>query len=155
MAYLFIRFLHFFFAFSFVGALVVGEWNARAARRTQSWEQRAMLWEIVRISSMVAGVVGLVLLAVFGNLLAMQLHLSMAGDPWLRLVNGLWLLALIVYLGLCIPASGRLARIARDAAAGGVADAYPRAVARWRVANLLVNLLYLALLALMVTRRSA
>src|SRR5438067_7211222 len=40
MAYLFVRFLHFFFAFSFVGALVVGEWNARAARRTQSWDQR-------------------------------------------------------------------------------------------------------------------
>ena len=32
------KLLHLFFAFSFVGSLVVAEWNGRAARATHDWK---------------------------------------------------------------------------------------------------------------------
>src|SRR2546422_7458071 len=72
------KLLHFFFAFSFVGSLVVAEWNGRAARVTQDWGQRALLFHIVHLSSRVAGLGSLVLAGVFGNLASLRLGYSMA-----------------------------------------------------------------------------
>jgi hypothetical protein len=59
------RLLHIFFAFGFVGSLVVCDWNSRAARATEDWQQRALLWGIIRRATggglgtlLILGVVG-------------------------------------------------------------------------------------------------
>ncbi len=49
------RFLHLFFAFAFVGSLMVAEWCGRAARRSGDWKERALLFDIVRLASGVSG----------------------------------------------------------------------------------------------------
>ena len=142
--------LHLFFAFSFVGSLVVAEWNGRAARVTTDWGQRALLFEIVRLSSRIAGLGALVMTGVFGNLASVRLGYSMSSGTWLRCVNGLWLATLLVMALLLLPSVSRLSAAARAAATGGSAEGYERALARWRFGNVLASLLYLALLALMV-----
>ena len=53
---------------------------------------------------------------------------------------------------MCIPWAARLARIARDTAGGGTTEGYEPTVLRWRIAYLVVTLLYLILLVLMVLR---
>jgi hypothetical protein len=146
------KLLHFFFAFSFVGSLVVAEWNGRAARATQDWGQRALLFHIVHLSSRVAGLGSLILTGVFGNLASLRLGYSMASDTWMRWVNGLWLAAVVLMALVVLPSAGRLATTARLAAGGGSAEGFERALARWRFGNVLQSLLYLALLALMVFR---
>jgi hypothetical protein len=144
------KFLHLFFAFSYVGSLVVVEWNGRAARATQDWSQRAVLFQIIQFSTRVAGFGALLMLGVFGNLVAVRLGYSMRADVWLRWVNGLWLAAVAAMLLLSLPSSARLAGAARAAASGGSAEGYEKALARWRFGNVLQSVLYLALLALMV-----
>ena len=42
------RLLHFFFSFGYVGSLIVSDWNSRAARGTEDWAQRALLWNLVK-----------------------------------------------------------------------------------------------------------
>ena len=61
------RLLHFFFAFGFVGTMVVCDWNSRAARGTEDWGQRALLWGIVRRAAAV-GLGTLLALGIMGNL---------------------------------------------------------------------------------------
>jgi len=146
------KLLHFFFAFSFVGSLVVAEWNGRAARVAQDWGQRALLFQIVHLSSRVAGLGSLILAGVFGNLASVRLGYSMTSGTWLRWVNGLWLAAVFVMALVLLPNVGKLAATSRMAAAGGSAEGYEPALARWRFANVVLSLLYLALLALMVFR---
>ncbi len=145
-------FLHLFFAFSFVGSLVVAEWNGRAARATSDWQQRAMLFQIIHLSTRVAGVGGLGLLGLFGNLQAVWLGYKMSSDHWMWAVNGLWLVAFLLMMFVLLPLSGRLAMLSRQAAAGGSHDGYESALARWRGANVAQSVLYLALLILMVIR---
>jgi hypothetical protein len=142
------RFLHLFFAFGYAGTLTVAEWNSRSARRTREWPQRAVLWDTIRISSLGPGLFGLLMLGVFGNLTAAGLK----PRSWVMTVNGLWLLNLLVLAGVCLPGAARLARIARDTAGGGSTEGYDRTYARWRVANALLTLLFVALLVLMVLR---
>ena len=77
------KLLHLFFAFSFVGSLVVAEWNGRAARATHDWNQRAILFQIVHLSSRLAGMGGLFMLGVFGNLTSIGLGYTMRHDAWL------------------------------------------------------------------------
>ena len=144
--------LHLFFAFSFVGTLVVADWNSRAARATDDWSQRAGLFDIIARSSRIAGFGSLLMLGVFGNLLSAQLGYRMAVDPWLRWTNGLWLAAVLIMAIVCLPGSRRLEAITRAAAAGGTAEEYPAALARWRTGNAVLSVLYVALLALMVFR---
>lgn len=144
--------LHLFFSFSFVGTLVVADWNSRAARRTDDWSQRALLFGIVQMSSRVAGLGSLLLLGVFGNLLSVNLGYRMAGDPWMRWVNGLWLAAVLLMLLVQLPGLARLTATARTAAAGGSGAGYDDALRRWRLGNVGLSLLYLALLTLMVFR---
>jgi len=146
------QFLHLFFAFSFVGSLVVADWNGRAARATNDWGQRSLLFQIVQLSSRVAGLGGLVLLGVFGNLLSVGRGYSMAADTWMHWVNGLWLVMLIVMALLTLPNAGRLATASRVAAGGGEPAGYAQALVRWRIGNILLSVLYVAMLALMVFR---
>ena len=142
--------LHLFFAFSFVGTLVVADWNSRAARATPDWSQRAALFDIIARASRVAGLGSLVLTGVFGNLLAVDAGYHMATDAWLRWVNGLWLVAVLVLFVVCLPSVRRIESLARAAAGGGSAEGYDAALRRWRIGNVLLSLLYLALLAVMV-----
>lgn len=144
--------LHLFFAFGFVGTLVVADWNSRAARATDDWGRRAMLFDIVARSSRIAGFGSLLMLGVLGNLLATQLGYRMAADAWLRWINGLWLAAVLTMLIVCVPGARRLESIARAAAAGDAAEGYPAALARWRMGNAVLSVLYMALLAFMVFR---
>ena len=142
--------LHLFFAFSFVGSLVVAEWNGRAARLSTDWGRRALLFEIVRLSSRVAGFGALFLTGVLGNLAAVSLGYRMARDHWLWAANGVWLAAILVMALVQLPNVARLAAIAQAAAQGGAAEGWERTLARWRFGNVVESILYLALLTLMV-----
>ena len=145
------KFLHFLFAFSFVGALTLAEWNGRAARATQDWGRRAALWGVVGTTTQVLGLGALVLLGILGNLLAAALGMPMGG-MWMRAANGLWLIGILIHLFLSLPAARRLVTLSEAAAGGAPADAYPGALARWRIANVLLSILYVFMLALMVLR---
>ena len=144
--------LHLFFAFSFVGTLVVADWNSRAARATEDWGRRAALFDIIARSSRIAGFGSLLMLGVFGNLLSARLDYRMAADAWLRWTNGLWLAAVLTMLTVCLPGASRLVSLARAAAEGSAAEGYPASLARWRMGNAVLSVLYMALLALMVFR---
>ena len=146
------RFLHLFFAFAFVGSLMVAEWCGRAARRSGDWKERALLFDIVRLASGVSGLGTLLMLGIFGNLLAAAAGYRMATGVWLRAVNALWIAAVVVTAAVSLPGAKRLARMSRDAAGGSVPEGYEAALRRWRLGNLAQTLLYLALLALMVWR---
>lgn len=144
------QFLHLFFAFSFVGGLVVADWNGRAARATNDWGQRAVLFQIIHLSGRVAVFGGLVLLGVFGNLLSVSRGYSMGADVWLRWVNGLWLVMLVVTALITLPNAAHLATASRLAAGGGQPDGYAQSLVRWRIGNILLSVLYVAMLVLMV-----
>jgi len=144
-------FLHLFFAFSFVGSLVVAEWNGRAARATGDWAQRALLFQIVMLSTRVAGVGGLVLLGLFGNLWSIPAGYRMATDVWPRVVNGVWLVTVALISFGVLPAAARLHRIAASGASGGPTEGWDATLGRWRLGNLLLSILYLGLLILMVS----
>ncbi len=167
LAYLW-RFLHLLFAFSFVGALTIAEWNGRAARTAKDWNRRAALWGVVRVTTQVLGIGALVLVGILGNLLAVALGLPMGG-LWMRVVNGLWLAGLLVYLLAALPTAGRLVALCETAAreerapasppsgplspsfAGPGAEAtYSATLARWRLANVLLSIFFVLMLTLMV-----
>jgi len=80
--------------------------------------------------------------------------MSMA-SPWMMAVNGLWVVGGLVLLLACVPAARRLAAGAAAAAGGAEAPVYDSVLKVWRVGNLALSLLYLALLALMVFRPTA
>jgi hypothetical protein len=147
------RLLHHFFSFGFVGTLVVAEWNGRASRATNDWGQRALLFQTIHLSTRVAGIGSLVLLGVFGHLLAVSAGYRMGTDVWLRWVTGLWMAAIAVMAFFVLPAAARLAAITAVAAVGGEPTGYDAARGRWRMGNVVLTLLYLTLLALMVFRR--
>jgi hypothetical protein len=142
--------LHLFFAFSYVGSLTVAEWNGRAARATQDWQQRALLFQIIFLSTRVGGFGSLVLLGVFGNLNSIVRGYSMRSDVWMWCVNGIWLVAVLGMMLINVPHSGKLVAISRLAASGGSGEGYESALARWRFGNVVQSILYLALLGLMV-----
>jgi uncharacterized membrane protein len=144
------KLLHLFFAFSFVGTLTLAEWNLRAARRTGEWRERARLLSVVRDAYRIYGLLSLLLLGVFGNLAAPAAGYSMRSDGWMHTVNGLWIMAVVLYLILALPAANRAAGLAQAAAGGGPAEGYEQALGRWRLANVLLTLLYIALLVVMV-----
>ncbi len=139
------KFLHHLTAFVFVGALLAAHWNVLAARRSGEPARRAVLFESNARVSTWFGLPALVLLGVFGNLAAASLGYRMRADAWLRWVNGLWVVLVLVELLVDLPATRRLA-----AAVGGEAER--GALARWRMANGLVLALFLVFLALMVYR---
>ena len=146
------KLLHLVFAFSYVGSLVVAEWNSRAARATSDWTQRALLFDIVHRSNRTAGLGSLVLLGILGNLVSVQAGYRMATDAWVRWVNGLWLLAVLGMVLINLPSTGRLAAAARSATGGHPSEGYEQAMARWRLGSIVQSALYLGLLVLMVFR---
>jgi uncharacterized membrane protein len=146
------QFLHLFFAFSFVGTLVVAEWNGRAARATSDWSQRALLFRIVFLATRTAGLGSLVLSGLLGHALAVSLGYRMGTDDWLRWVTLLWVLAVADLLLLVLPCASRLASLSAAAVGGGATDGWDRNLARWRAGNAVLSVLYLALLVLMVIR---
>jgi len=145
------KFVHLLFAFSFVGALTIAEWNGRAARATEDWERRAALWGVVRGTMQMLGLGALVLLGILGNLLAVALGLPMGG-PWMRVVNGLWLLGILVHLFVALPAARRLVAACGSATDATRGEGYAGALARWRLGNVLLSIFYVLMLALMVLR---
>lgn len=148
------RFLHLFFSFGFVGTLVVAEWNGRAARATQDWGQRAVLFQVIHLSTRVAGLGALLLLGVVGHLSAAAMGIHMMESSWLQWVTGLWLAAILTMAVVVLPSASRLSAAASAAAGGGEAAGFDAALKRWRLGNVAMSLLYLALLVLMVFRWS-
>lgn len=155
-ALLLLRFFHLFFAFTYVGGLVVTEWNSRAARRSFDWRERALLFQIMFTSSTVAGLGGLLLTGILGNVMSTMLGYRMAEDAWIRWVNGLWVIAVVIMAAVNVPGAASLARMSKqmaEAAAGADPPAgFAPAFLRWRLANIAQSALYLAMLALMVFR---
>jgi len=148
------RFLHLLFAFSFVGAITLAEWNGRQARATADWGRRAALWGVVRLTTRVLGLGALVLLGLLGNLLAVGLELPVGGR-WMMLVNGLWLVGLLLYLFVALPTVRHLVTLcekaaASDPSAGGPPEGYDATLARWRLAYVVLGIFYVLMLALMV-----
>lgn len=146
------EFLHLFFAFSFVGTLVVAEWNGRAARATTDWSQRALLYRIVFLATRTAGLGSLVLLGLVGHGLAASRGWRMGADVWLVWVTGLWVFALADLLLLVLPSASRLATVSAAAVGGGATDGWDRTLGRWRAGNALLSAIYITLLILMVLR---
>lgn len=144
--------LHLFFAISFVGTLVVADWNGRAARATEDWGRRALLFDIIGRASRVAGFGSLLMAGFFGNLLAVHAGYRMATDGWLRWSNGLWLAAVVVDLVVCLPAVRRIEALARAAAGGAPAEGWDGALKKWRLGNAALSVLYLLMLVVMVFR---
>ena len=142
--------LHLFTAFSFVGSLLVAEWTGRSARATADWGQRALLYQIAVRAGRVAGFIPLVLTGVFGNVASVGLGFRMATDAWLRWANALWLATVLVMALMNLPAAYKLAALARAASGSGEPAGYAGAVSRWRISNVLLSVLYLALLVVMV-----
>jgi hypothetical protein len=85
-----------------------------------------------------------------------MLGYRMALDTWMRWVNGIWIAAVLLMVIVNVPSAAALARLARQAAEAGDQSEAPAGFAatflRWRIANIIQSVLYLALLALMVFR---
>jgi hypothetical protein len=142
--------LHLFTAFSFVGSLLVAEWVGRASRGSQDWGQRAMLFQIARRAGRTAGFVPLVLTGIFGNVASVTLGYHMSADRWLVWANALWLVAVLVMAFVNLPAAYRLATMARAATGGTEPAKWAGTLKRWRLTNVLLSVLYVALLVVMV-----
>jgi hypothetical protein len=146
------KMVHLVAAFYFVGGLVVAEWNGRAMRASPDWAVRAALADVVRNALGVGDLIALLVAGIAGNMLAVSLGYSMAGDRWLHVSNGVWVLTVVVLLALSIPATSSLAKIARRAAGAGSPDGWGSAMVRFRIGNVLLTLLWLGMLGLMVFR---
>jgi len=146
------RLLHLFFAFGFVGSLVVADWNTRGARITSDWAQRSMLFQIVQYSTRLAGFGSLVLLGLFGNLLSIGGGYSMKADVWLRWVNGIWIVLLLLMALVALPNAAQLVKASQIGALGGEPKGSDRALVRFRFANIMLSVLYVTMLVLMVFR---
>lgn len=151
------RFLHLLSAFLFVAALFATQWNGVAARRATDWPVRAALFEAnLRISRMFA-LPGLIALGVIGNLLGMQLGYRMADTPTFRIVNGLWVLQVLLFLVVDLSAAGRLAALSRAAANaagrsesnGGDPVDWKTQLGRWRAGNAVQSILFVVMLTFM------
>jgi uncharacterized membrane protein len=152
-----IRYLHLLFAFAWFAAVFAAHWNTLQARRAKDWSARATLYAINRGLSAMIALPSLLGVGLVGNMLAMQLGYRMKDTPLLMVVNALWLGLVAVTLALEMPAAGALGALSHasaDAAArGGQGEpaGWTRELRRWRLANALQLLLYVVLLALMVS----
>ena len=142
--------LHLFTAFSFVSSLLVSEWASRSARATQDWGQRALLFRMATRAGREAGFIPLLLTGILGNVVSVGLGYHMGTDAWLRYADGLWLVAVLVMAIVNLPAAYRLAAIAKTAAGNAEPAGYAATFGRWRLSNVLLSVLYVALLVVMV-----
>jgi len=152
-----IRFLHLVFAFAWFAAVFAAHWNTLHARRAGEWSARATLFGINRGLSTMVALPSLLGLGLVGNLLALQQGYRMRDTPLFMAANGLWAVLVVVTLAMEMPATGALGALAlaaADAAArGGQGEpaGWTRELGRWRRANGIQLLLYIVLLALMVS----
>ena len=121
------------------------------------WGTRALLFRMMFVSTLTAGLGGLILSGVFGNMLAVFAGYNLAKTPWLHAANGLWVLAGLIIGLVSIPGAARLARIAREMAAAAEPQRdplreYSRVLTRWRLGNVAQSVLYVLLLLVMVFR---
>jgi uncharacterized membrane protein len=148
------EYLHLLTAFVFVGALFATHWNTLAARRATNWGERAGYYETNRRIAIVFSLPALIGTGILGNLLAVQLGYRMSEARSLQIVTALWLLTLIVALAVDVPASARLAALARGAATGtngGEPVEWGATLTRWRVGNGVMLLVFMVLLWFMVS----
>ncbi len=152
-----IRYVHLLSAFVFVSAIFATHWNVLAARRTADWRARGPLFELnLRLTRLFA-LPSLLVIGLVGNVLAMQLGYRMADTPTFRIVNGLWLLQLVLLVVVEMAAADKLAALSRAAANaatrgdGNGADPveWRPLLGRWRFGNAMQLLLFLVLLYLM------
>jgi uncharacterized membrane protein len=152
-----IRYLHLLFAFAWFAAVFAAHWNTLQARRAKEWSARATLFGINRGLSAMIALPSLIGVGLIGNMFALQIGYRMKDTPLLVVANGLWLGLVVVTLAMEMPAAGALgalAHAAADAAArGGQGEpaGWTRELGRWRMANGIQLLLYVVLLALMVS----
>jgi len=152
----FLHYLHVLFAFGWYGAVFAEHWNGFQARRTSDWTTRATLLALNRGLSAMVALPALLGVGILGNVFAMQLGYRMGHTPLFMVVNGLWVVMLLVTLAMEMPASGALAALshaAADASTRGDHSApagWDRELTRWRTANAVQLLLYTVLLALMI-----
>lgn len=151
-----LKFFHLLFAFLYVSSLALADWNAAAARRAGTWRERATLFRTTFNATTVTGLGGLLMLGILGNVLSVALGYRMGADAWMQWVNGLWVLATVLMAAVNVPTAGALARMATkmsEAAEGTPQpDRWAGALTRWRLARTAQNVLFLALLVLMVFR---
>lgn len=152
-----ISYLHLLFAFAWFAAVFAAHWNTLQARRAKEWAARATLFGINRGLSAMVALPSLLGVGLIGNMLALQMGYRMKDTPMFMVANGLWAALVLVTLAMEMPASGALgalAHAAADAAArGGQGEpaGWTRELGRWRIANGIQLLLYIVLLALMVS----
>ena len=148
------EYLHLLFAFVYVAALMASHWNTLAARRSASWAERGVLFELNRRLSLVFSLPALIGSGIVGNVLAMQLGFRMGENRGLQISTGLWLVLLVLVLAIDIPISSRLANQSRAAAGsanGGEPAGWSASLSRWRLGNGLQLLVFVVLLWFMVT----
>ena len=157
-----VKYLHMALAFTYVGATLAAHWNTLSARRKDDWRERAALFETNRLISMAFALGALIGTGLVGNVLAMQLGFRMGSTRVLQIVNGLWVIMVLVSIVIEIPLSTRLAAVARSAAnntnrEGGAARGgqepvdWPGALGRWRIGNALQLLLFFIMLWFMAS----
>ncbi len=146
-----VEFAHVLIAFFYVGALLASHLNMLAVRRAESWAEKAALLGVMRRASFFIGFPALILLGIAGNVLGMVAGYRMADTPTFRIVNGLWLVSVLVAAVLDLPVTGRLASMARAAIGngGGEPVGWQSRVGQWRLGNGLQLLLFVVLLWLM------
>jgi hypothetical protein len=152
----FLHYLHVLVAFAWYGAVFAEHWNGSQARRAKDWTTRATLLALNRgISTMVA-LPALLGVGILGNVFAMQMGYRMGHTPLFMVVNGLWVVLVVVTLAMEMPASGALAALSHAAADASTRGdhsepaGWDRELTRWRTANAVQLLLYTVLLALMI-----
>lgn len=152
-----LHYLHVLLAFGWFGAVFAEHWNTVQARRSSDWAVRATLFGVNRGLSTMVALPTLIGVGLVGNFFALQLGYRMSSTPVFMVVNTLWALLLVVTLAVEMPAAGALgalAHAASDAASrGGQGEpaGWGRELTRWRMANGVQLVLYIVLLALMIT----
>lgn len=152
-----IRFLHVLLAFAWFAAVFAAHWNTRQARKATDWAVRNTLFALNRGLSTLIALPALLGVGIVGNLFAMQMGYKMKDTPVFMAANGLWVALVLVTLVLEMPATGALGALAHAAAdaanRGGQGEpaGWQKELSRWRMANGLQLLLYIVLLALMVS----
>lgn len=136
----------------FMGNLIVAAfWKARADRAANL--AAVALAQRIAAQSWILNVAGIVLIIIGGYGMAIAGHVPLRGLAWLDAAQGLFYLAVIIWLLLLIRAQRRLV-VLSDAGlrAGSLDPAFHRVARRWAMWNGIATLLLLVALVLMVTK---
>ena len=134
----------------FVGNIAVTGWWKTMADRTRDPKVIAFAQRQVTLTDYVFTAGGLVLLIVGGAGSYAVGNLS-PETPWIHVGTGLFAVSGFIWFLVLIPVQAKLARFARDFAAGGeIPDLYWRLEKRWSIWGAVATLLPLAAVAVMV-----